>query len=78
MRSFFTVQRAQMLLRPTTLNYMLMRQPQTSFMMQSGALAKRDFSIKMRKVREKQAKVKKFKLKTKKSFQKRFRIVSHP
>ena len=34
----------------------------------------RDFSLKMRKVREKQAKVKKYKLKTKKAFQKRFAI----
>jgi len=37
---------------------------------------KRDFSLKMRKVNEKYARVKKYKLKTKKAFQKRFRIVS--
>jgi hypothetical protein len=36
----------------------------------------RDFSLKMRKVNEKYARVKKYKLKTKKAFQKRFRIVS--
>jgi ribosomal protein L35 len=34
----------------------------------------RDFSIKMRKVREKQKPTRKFRLKTKKAFQKRFRI----
>jgi ribosomal protein L35 len=34
----------------------------------------RDFSLKMRKVRAKQARVKKYKLKTKKSFQKRFEV----
>ncbi len=42
----------------------------------TGAVIKRDFSLKMRKVNEKYARVKKFKLKTKKAFQKRFRIVS--
>lgn len=42
----------------------------------TGVVIKRDFSLKMRKVNEKYARVKKFKLKTKKAFQKRFRIVS--
>ena len=41
-----------------------------------GVVAQRDFSLKMRKVNEKYARVKKYKLKTKKAFQKRFRIVS--
>lgn len=36
---------------------------------------KREFSLKMRKVNLKYARVKKYKLKTKKAFQKRFRIV---
>jgi ribosomal protein L35 len=34
----------------------------------------RDFSLKMRKVREKQKPTRKFRLKTKKAFQKRYRI----
>lgn len=42
-----------------------------------GVVAQRDFSLKMRKVNEKYARVKKYKLKTKKAFQKRFRIVSN-
>ncbi len=37
-------------------------------------VATRDFSLKMRAVRAKMARVKKYKLKTKKSFQKRFDI----
>jgi len=37
-------------------------------------LATRDFSLKMRAVRAKYARVKKYKLKTKKAFQKRFDI----
>ena len=41
---------------------------------QTSLVMKRDFSLKMRKVREKQKPTRKYRLKTKKSFQKRFRI----
>ena len=41
----------------------------------SGIIPKRDFSLKMRKVKAKTARVQKYKLKTKKAFQKRFDIV---
>ena len=42
----------------------------------SQATSVRGFSLKMRKVREKQEKKGKLKLKTKKAFAKRFRVVS--
>ena len=54
-------------------NFLLLQQ-QTKIRPSLVSMETRDFSLKMRKVNEKKARVKKFKLKTKKAFQKRFRI----
>jgi hypothetical protein len=70
-RTFFTMQRSQSQLLLRRSQQTLQQVPQSSSLTQ---VATRDFSLKMRAVRAKYARVKKYKLKTKKSFQKRFEV----
>lgn len=68
-RSFFTMQRCSMLMGAARASPLFMYRQQ-----QLTLTPVRDFSLKMRKVREKQKPTRKYRLKTKKAFQKRFRI----